>query len=154
MTAGKRVTISESDSVYVETLWPLTLAEGQEQEENKDCSVFMVHYGAYKVLVTGDLDSEGEAELIKYYGSGERLRADVLKVGHHGSKTSTSEELLAVVRPKIAVIQVGKNNYGHPTSETLERLENAGCMIFRNDQDGAVGIKFGRSGIKVHRNLS
>ncbi len=154
MTAGKRVRISESDSVYIEALWPLTLAEGQEQEENKDCSVFMVHYGSYKVLVTGDLDSEGEAELIKYYGSGETLRADVLKVGHHGSKTSTSAELLAVVRPKIAVIQVGKNNYGHPTSETLDRLENAGCMIFRNDQDGAVGIKFSKSGMKVHRNLS
>ena len=61
-------------------------------------------------------------------------------MGHHGSKTSTSEELLNIVRPEIAIIQVGRNNYGHPNSEVLERLERRGIMVFRNDIRGVIGL--------------
>ena len=106
MTAGNKIALSKE--IYVETLWPLSLPEGMTQEENKDCSVFMVHFGSYKVLITGDLDAEGEKELLRYYGERDVLKADVLKVGHHGSKTSTSEEFLQAVAPKVAVIQAGE----------------------------------------------
>ncbi len=150
MTAGKKITLSEE--VYVETLWPLSLAEGELQEENKDCSVFMLRYNGYKVLITGDLDSEGEAEMLRYYAGSDALKADILKVGHHGSKTSTSAEFLQAVSPKVAVIQVGQNNYGHPTAETLQILKDFGCLTLRNDLHGAVGVRFDRDGLCIHTN--
>lgn len=151
LTAGKKITLSEE--VYVETLWPLSLAEGEFAEENKDCSVFMVHFKGWRVLVTGDLDSEGEAEMLRHYAESAALQADILKVGHHGSKTSTSAEFLQAVAPKVAVIQVGQNNYGHPTAETLERLESFGLLILRNDMHGAVGIRFCGDELSIHTNF-
>lgn len=151
MTAGRKISLSKE--VYLETLWPLSLEEGELQEENKDCSVFMLHYNGYKTLITGDLDSEGEAEMLRYYGESDALKADVLKVGHHGSKTSTSAEFLQAASPKVAVIQVGQNNYGHPTAETLQVLEESGCLTLRNDLHGAVGIRFDKDGLSIHTNL-
>lgn len=148
MTAGS--TLKATPNIRIETLWPLEIKEKNAQDENKNCSVFMIYYGKYKILVTGDLDSEGEREMIRYYGDSGRLRADVLKVGHHGSKTSTCEEFLKYVSPKIAVIQVGQNTYGHPAAETLERLEKQGIMVFRNDQSGAVGLRLKEDGIQIH----
>lgn len=148
MTAGS--TLKATPNIRIETLWPLEIKEKNAQDENKNCSVFMIHYDKYKILVTGDLDSEGEREMIRYYGDSGRLRADVLKVGHHGSKTSTCEEFLKYVSPKIAVIQVGQNTYGHPAAETLERLEKQGIMVFRNDQSGAVGLRLKEDGIQIH----
>ena len=148
MTAGS--TLKAAPNIRIETLWPLEIKEKNAQDENKNCSVFMIHYDKYKILVTGDLDSEGEREMIRYYGDSGRLRADVLKVGHHGSKTSTCEEFLKYVSPKIAVIQVGQNTYGHPAAETLERLEKQGIMVFRNDQSGAVGLRLKEDGIQIH----
>lgn len=148
MTAGS--TLKVTQNVRIETLWPLELKEENAQDENKNCSVFMIYYGNYKILVTGDLDSEGEREMIRYYGESGRLQADVLKVGHHGSKTSTCEEFLKCVSPRIAVVQVGKNTYGHPAAETLERLEKQGCLVFRNDRNGAVGLRLRENGIQIH----
>lgn len=87
----------------------------------------MLHYRGYRVLITGDLDEEGELAMLAYYqgrNETERLRADVLKVGHHGSKTSSAGSLLDVVNPRIAVIQVGKNNYGHPSPGDIK----ASCL--------------------------
>ena len=69
------------------------------------------------------------------------LDADILKVAHHGSKYSSSDAFLDAVSPDIAVIQVGKNIYGHPTPETLERLESRGVSVYRNDECGAVGFE-------------
>ena len=148
MTAGS--TLKITDNIRIETLWPLEIKEKNAQDENKNCSVFMIYYDKYKILVTGDLDSEGEREMIRYYGNSGRLRADVLKIGHHGSKTSTCEEFLKCVSPKIAVVQVGKNTYGHPASETLQRLEKQGCMLFRNDRDGAIGLCLKEESIQIH----
>ena len=91
----------------------------------------------------GDLDSEGEKSMIRYYseaGEIERLRADILSVGHHGSRYSTSEELLDAVDPSMAVIQVGRNNYGHPSKEVLEKLGRRGIRVLRNDFSGAIGL--------------
>ena len=150
MTKGKTLRISED--VYIETVWPLTLPEGSTQDENKDCSVFLIHYGRYKVLITGDLDKEGERALIKHYAGTDTLKADILKIGHHGSRTSTSPEFLSAVSPDAAVIQVGRNNYGHPSEETLKTLDAFGCVIFRNDTDGAVGISFDKKKIRIHTN--
>lgn len=128
--------------VEIRTLWPESLEPGTNQE-NENSSVFMVDYKGIRVLVMGDLDMEGERQMIRRYaetGDLLELKADVLAVGHHGSKYSTSEELLDVVEPSLAVIQVGRNNYGHPSKEVLEKLRLRGITVLRNDISGAVGL--------------
>ena len=92
-------------------------------------------------MLTGDMEFEEENSLIK---TGLNLRADILKVGHHGSRTSSSAKFLNLVKAKIAVIQSGVGNtFGHPTKEALERLKAAGVQqIYRNDLDGRVEITF------------
>ncbi|MEK7209402.1 MAG: MBL fold metallo-hydrolase [Patescibacteria group bacterium] len=91
-----------------------------------------------KFLLMGDAEAELESALI---ASNAILDVDILKIGHHGSKTSTSEKLLQAAQPEEAVIQVGRNSYGHPTSIVLDRLVRFGVKIFRNDQIGDVVYK-------------
>ena len=138
-----------TDYAEIRVLWPLALVEGQTQE-NSESSCFMIIYHGIRVLVTGDLDIDGEKNMISYYrsiGREDDLKADVLNVGHHGSKTSTSDELLEAVAPRLALIQVGRNNYGHPTPAVLERLAAHGVQVMRNDRDGAVGLRLRRDGL-------
>ena len=91
-------------------------------------------FASSTALLMGDAEAALERQIV---ASGDDLHAEVLKVGHHGSKTSTSAALLAAVRPKFAVISVGrKNRYGHPHQEVLDRLEAAGVRVFRTDRDG------------------
>lgn len=103
---------------------------------NESSSVIRVSYGQHSFLVTGDLDSNGEKEIL----DGKVLiGSTVLKVSHHGSKTSTSANFLARVNPNYAVISVGYNNrFGHPHSEVLNRLAEQGSQVFRTDEHGAV----------------
>lgn len=98
--------------------------------------VARVDFGSTSFLFTGDAELEAEQLLL---ARGVNLKADVLKVGHHGSRTSTSQAFLNAVAPTHAVIQVGAGNrYGHPTEEVLERLAGAGVNIYRNDLHGTV----------------
>lgn len=91
-------------------------------------------------LFTGDLEEKGEQEMMQRMG---RLKADVLKVGHHGSETSTSETFLAEVRPSVAIISVGKDNrYGHPHREVINRLNQYNVNIYRTDYYGAITYNF------------
>lgn len=106
------------------------------EDENDYSIVTMVQYGSTKFLLTGDAEAVSEMEMVK---KGLDLKADVLKVGHHGSKTSTVANFLSVVSPKYAVISVGKNNsYGHPAQSTLDRLKNAGVTLYRTDENGTI----------------
>jgi len=87
-------------------------------------------------LLTGDSESVSESEMIN---NGLNLNADVLKVGHHASKSSTTQEFLNKVKPKYAVISVGKDNsYGHPNQLTMDRLKDAGIPVYRTDQQGTI----------------
>ena len=80
------------------------------------------------MLFTGDIEKEAEEILTKKYEKTTKLKSSILKVGHHGSKTSTSEEFLNLIKPQIALIGVGKkNNFGHPSNEVIERLNNLRC---------------------------
>ena len=98
----------------------------------------MMAYGKFKMLFTGDLEGQGEENLT---GSGWSLKADVLKVGHHGSAAATSEQFLQKVRPQVSVVSCGKENpYGHPSEETIKRLKAAGCTIFSTPESGAISI--------------
>jgi len=145
--------IEMSKELYIETLWPLDINEKTGQNENSECSVFMVTYKGYRILVTGDLDEEGEKCLLEMY-SAEELKADILKIGHHGSKTSSSLEFIKAVDPQYAVISVGKNNYGHPSPITIEKLENLGIMVLDTLSYGAIGFELKKSKITYHTMLN
>lgn len=94
----------------------------------------------YSLLLTGDIEAPTEAYLVGKYNK--LLRSDVLKIAHHGSKTSTSVGLLNAVKPSVAIISVGaKNNFGHPSTEILQRLKD--LKIFRTDKNGTITFKGG-----------
>lgn len=132
-----------SNDLYIETLWPLEISGGQD--ENDNCSVFMVHFKGYEILITGDLDIKGEKEMMKFYNGTDKLNADILKIGHHGSGGSTCPEFLETVSPSVCIIQVGKNNYGHPDPKIIEMCRKNSIILFRNDTHGAVGFSFGKT---------
>ncbi|OQP16566.1 ComEC/Rec2 family competence protein [Geobacillus zalihae] len=104
-------------------------------DTNDWSAVLKVTYGKKSFLFTGDAETRAEADMVK---AKKDLRADVLKVGHHGAKTSTSATLLKAAKPTYAVISVGKNAYGHPTSEVLNRLKSYKVKVFRTDKQGTI----------------
>ncbi|MBI5306443.1 MBL fold metallo-hydrolase [Candidatus Wolfebacteria bacterium] len=100
-----------------------------------------------KVLFTGDIG----ANIEKYLADNFDINVDVLKVAHHGSKYSSSEEFLKKARPKISVIEVGKNTYGHPTKKALDNLASIGSQIFRTDQNDTLKLVFDGGKINVFK---
>lgn len=101
--------------------------------ENSLCILFEA--GNYAILITGDRSAFGECMLLREH---DLPRVDLLIAGHHGSKYSTSEELLEAVRPYTVAISVGDNSYGHPSEEVLERLREYGCAVYRTDENGTI----------------
>ena len=98
--------------------------------------VIKLTYGKNSFIFTGDAESLSESEILK---NNVDLKADVLKIGHHGSSTSTSEKFLNAVSPKYAVISVGKDNsYNHPTKTTMNRLKKLGIPVYRTDEQGTI----------------
>lgn len=144
--------VQVAENVVVEAIWPLQGHSSMRDmdDENENNTVYIVHYDDIKIMVTGDLTEEDELKMVDRYRGADVLKCDVLKVAHHGSKTSTSEAFLDAVNPEIAVIQVGANNtYGHPHQEVLDRLNERGIKTYRTDLNGAVGIDIRKSGIIV-----
>ncbi len=135
--AGDVVKIA--DNLLLKILYPLGKINGQDFSKNTNATsiVGKIIYGQNSILFTGDAEGQTEQPLLMLSAD---LKADILAVGHHGSKNSTSAEFLAAVAPQIAVIQVGaKNKYGHPTPEVLDRLK--GINIFRTDLDKDVNFE-------------
>ncbi|KKW17075.1 MAG: ComE operon protein 3 [Parcubacteria group bacterium GW2011_GWA1_50_14] len=118
----------------------------QSGESNDTGLVEKITLPLLTALFTADAGFEIEKYLL---ASGIDLRADILKVGHHGSKYSSSEEFLAAVRPAVAAIEVGKNTYGHPAPETLARLARFAGNVFRTDRDGNIKIEIYGRKLKV-----
>ncbi|HAQ06786.1 MAG TPA: DNA internalization-related competence protein ComEC/Rec2, partial [Bacillus bacterium] len=118
---------------------------GSMGERNERSIILQARFGGRTWLFTGDLGIEGEQALIHRIGE---LDIDVLKVGHHGSKYSTSDKFLEALTPDYAVISAGlKNRYGHPDREVLERLDNSKVHTLRTDKNGAAIYRFkGESG--------
>lgn len=130
------VKIIDSQDVKLTILAP---SSGSYSELNDWSVVTKLTYKSNSFLFSGDAALTSENEMLK---NKEVLKADVLKVGHHGSKTSTGSEFLKAVSPKYAVISVGKgNSYGHPTQETLNRLAVSKVEIFRTDIAGTIIAK-------------
>jgi len=133
------------DACRAEVLWPEDGCE--ELDLNERSLVLRVGCAGHDVLLTGDLEADGERGLLK---SRRDLRAEVLKVGHHGSRNATSAELLERVRPRQAVISVGRDNpHGLPNPVTGERLRRAGVRIWRTDRHGAITVTLGPGGLEV-----
>ena len=96
------------------------------------------------MLLTGDVEDEGEELLLKQLQKEEITDITILKVAHHGSKNSTTEKFLKQIKPKVAIISCGKDNhYGHPHKETMERLEKVGSRIFNTMEYGQITIIVG-----------
>jgi len=126
------------DGVRFEFLHPQS-AEARPKKINDLSCVLKVSAGAHSMLLTGDIEKPAEAELLQR--SPQSLRADVLLVPHHGSRTSSSAEFIAAVRPEAAVVPVGyRNRFGHPKTEILERYRDSGTPVWRTDQEGAVTV--------------
>lgn len=108
-----------------------------EEDVNESSVVLQLTFGEFDVLLTGDMGFDSEDELLR----DQVIRdIEVLKVGHHGSRYASSENFLGKTDPEIAIISVGRNSFGHPTDETLERLEKAGAKVIRTDQAGDVEV--------------
>jgi competence protein ComEC len=124
-----------------EFLWPETPPEEiGPAPKNNDSLVFHLKYGNRSLMLPGDAEKQAEKQILAE-NSEKALHADVLKVGHHGSKNSTTYEFLLAVHPRVAVISAGEDNvYGHPSPELLKRLQRAGVRILRTDHDGAVHV--------------
>lgn len=121
--AGDKISIEKN--LYFHVLWPDSSNIITEKILNNNALVCKLYYKNFSMLFTGDIEESAEKELIKKYTDTNVLNSTILKVAHHGSKTSSIKEFVNLVKPKIAVIGVGKNNlYGHPSSEVIERLND------------------------------
>ncbi|MDI6601456.1 MAG: DNA internalization-related competence protein ComEC/Rec2 [Thermoanaerobacteraceae bacterium] len=135
---GDRVSLGK---INIQVLNP---SENKEDVNNTSL-VFKLSYKDADVLYTGDIEMKGEADMLK---SDMDLDADILKVAHHGSSTSSTRVFLDKVKPAVSIISVGKNNYGHPDDEVLLRLSEY-SRVYRTDNDGAVIINTDGKYIKV-----
>lgn len=116
-----------------------------ENPLNNNSIVAQFNYNNFKMLFTGDIEKLAEQQILKAEKA--EIRADILKVAHHGSKTSSIPEFIKAVKPKIALIGVGKNNtFGHPNKQTIKNLENIKCRIYRTDIQGEIIIKIDQKG--------
>ncbi len=118
---------------------PEPVITGTRSDVNTNSVVIRLDFGTVGVLFAGDAEAPTESWLL---GSGVKLAAQVLKVAHHGGRYSSGARFLAAVAPSVAVISVGAGNrYGHPSPETIERLEKRGTHVFRTDTDGTITIE-------------
>lgn len=136
-TVNKFQNISLGENLSLELLYPSSDFSGLKVENlNNTSIVAKLVYGSTSFLLTGDAEEEVEKELISNKTD---LKADVIKIGHHGSSTSTSEEFLKIVNPQYSIISVGAaNKFNHPSLRTINRLEKNGIKIFRTDEKGDI----------------
>lgn len=130
----------ESLTVGNQIFQVLSPQNAYDDNRNNGSIVIYTRLGGLSWLFTGDLEKEGEEQLLHTY---KNLQIDVLKVGHHGSKTSTSEMFLDKMEPKLAIISAGRNNrYGHPNPEVLNLLQEKNIQVLRTDKHGAITYIF------------
>ena len=119
-------------------------------DENDNSNVIYTELNGYKFMFMGDASTKTEEEIIKEY---DLPKIDVLKVGHHGSRTSSSKEFINTIKPKYSIISVGKDNkFKHPNKEVLDNLSNS--KIYRTDRDGSIVIKVKNNELKIETHES
>jgi competence protein ComEC len=143
---GERIDV---DGVELEFLAPDSAWTVALDDPNAASTVVRARYGAVRILLTGDAEAEEEGWLLR--ANPLALRAEVLKVGHHGSRTSSTEAFVDAVNPRLALVSVGAaNTYGHPSPEVMQRLTAAGATVLRTDQLGTVVLRSDGSVLEVH----
>lgn len=143
--AARQGRVLRIDGVELEFLWPTADVLDAPEDANDISAVVQLRYGAFSALLTGDAPQFVEHALVSRYG--DRLRADVAKAGHHGSRTASSQEWLQTVHPGLVVISCGRRNkYGHPAPETVERLHADHIPVARTDEDGTVIVHVAAGG--------
>ncbi|MFH1456981.1 MAG: MBL fold metallo-hydrolase [Patescibacteria group bacterium] len=135
--ARQNMKINLGDGAYMDILFPDR--DVANLETNTASIIAKLNYGETCFIFTGDSPRAIEQYLVSVYG--DKLNCEVLKIGHHGSNTSTSESFLGYIDPKYAVISVGENKYGHPHQEILDLLNQFGINILRTDELGTIKIK-------------
>ena len=125
VVVGKGDKLNIERNIYLDILWPKNDNLVSENVLNNNSIVCKLKYKGFSMLFTGDIEEIAEKQILNEYKNGlDEFNSSVLKVGHHGAKTSSTQEFLDVVKPKIALIGVGENNkFGHPNDKVLERLE-------------------------------
>lgn len=146
VAVGDSVDIDGASFVVLapDSLWMRSL-----RDPNAASVVLRVTYGRATFLLTGDAEHDEEEWLLT--NQRERLRADVLKVGHHGSTTSSTPAFIEAVRPRVALVSVGVGNtYGHPSEEVLQRFEAQGAQVLRTDDVGSIVVSTDGKRLSVH----
>ncbi len=147
---GQRINIEKD--LYFDILWPNQKSIINENVLNNNSLVCKLVYNNLSILFTGDIEAVAEKEILKIYANTDILKSKILKVAHHGSKTSSIEEFVKKVNPSIALIGVGKNNkFKHPSSITLECLNNIKCNIYRTDKDGEIILKINKNEVEIDK---
>lgn len=139
------------DGVKFNVLGPVKVIKDQKENSdfNNNSIVGRLTYGSFSMMFTGDAEQEEEKTIL---GKGGTLKSDVLKVGHHGSRTSTSPAFLKAVSPKNAFISCGQgNDYGHPHKVTIDKLEKAKVQIYRTDRNGTVTLTSDGSSYRIEK---
>lgn len=132
---GERIILDSRSGVVVDILFPDYSTENWET--NEASIIIKVTYGDISFLLTGDAPTEVEDYLVNSYG--DQLRSTVLKLGHHGSKTSTSARFLETVQPEIAIVSAGLGNrYGHPSPEVVERITETDKVLLETSRIGTI----------------
>lgn len=126
----------ELDGLRASVLHPKPGWVGWGEDVNEDSLVLLIEYGDFQALFAGDAGFPAEADML-----GRLRQVDLLKVGHHGSRGSTGDDWLAALHPKVAVISLGRNDYGHPAPATLTRLHGHGVAVHRTDREGTVTVE-------------
>lgn len=146
LEAGDRLFIDKF--TYIDILWPNKEDIITENSINNNALVFNLKYNNFSMLFTGDIENEAEEKIIEQYREKDYLlKANILKVAHHGAETSSSEELIKMIRPQISLIGVGNNNnFGHPSSIVIKKLEKIKSIIYRTDIYGEIDIEVDGNG--------
>lgn len=130
----------------IQILWPKAEAI-QENILNNNSIVLKLVYKNFSILFTGDIEKIAEERILQEFKNSNILKSTILKVAHHGSKSSSMQSFLDKVKAKIALIGVGKYNiFGHPNTKVLERLNKCESKVLRTDEDGEITIRINKKG--------
>lgn len=138
----------ELDGLKIHFLWPDELGIQSIQDENERSITTLIKYEEFEIFSAGDLNKEGEEDIFNYWAG---LDTEILKLGHHGSKTSTSEILLDKLTPEIAIVSAGKDNrYNHPSPEVIDLLKAKEIKVYETLGKGDVRVRTDGEGFEIY----